>query len=615
MQKHLLPKSIFAEAKKETVSDKNESNRLAILLLSIIIIGLLLADLLWIWLHSAPPLNDDNQNLIKASLHFNSLCGSFKDSVIIALLGRGDGFYPPCLFNETSIFFAILGKTESAARISIFPFFMLMAFSTYGFGKRLWGVWAGFTAAAAAMSSCWIQEFTHSYFYDLPLTSCVIFHFYAMLASKHLTDKKGSILWGLSLGLGFMTKWTFLLWIIIPELIFILKWLFAKKNYFWGKSLILLTFIAISAAFCYWRTFFPTTNIIPSASLLKFFSALLFILITVCSAVFLLSHNSKHLFPGALGIIIASLIIIPWYTENTNSIFFGFAMAHEVNSKINKIWEFYKNWESMRESIYFLNSLIAISVITGLRKKARLKLAQNLLAAGTGFILMNIFFGPAQRYVLPATPPLCVLAFSWISALKKRIQWVIPIMLAPIFIWQAFFWMPEFDNLKAAVTEKFDKIQFPKTADPPILVNSGILELTYKLADSNISNNRHKNIIWIASNHDKYYLQSRVFQFYSIFYNIPIETYLIEMDKETSNTDKDIFTMLTQNADYFLAIWKYDDELNDILTTLARYGWETAKIEKIDFPDNSHLAVYEHANLHQRANKKALPASSAQPGN
>lgn len=593
----LIPSESIVKMQKK---HSDNSNIIAIFLLSFIIIVFLLANLRWISLNNAPPLDDDNQNLIKAALHYNSLCESFKNSIIIALLGRGDGFYPPGLFNVTSIFFAIFGKTEFAARISIFPYFMLMAFSTYGFGKRLWGVWAGFTAAIAAMSSCWIQEFTHSYFYDLPLTACVIFHFCAMLASKHLTNKKGSILWGVSLGLGFMTKWTFLLWIIIPELVFILKWIFAKKEIFWEKILILLTFIFISATFCYWRTSYPTTNIIPSSALLSFFTALLLILSAACAAVFLFSHNSKHLFPGALGIIIASVIIIPWYTENTNSIYFGFAMARDVNSNINKLWEFYKNWTSMQESIYLLNSLLAISIITGLRKKTRAKLSQNILAAGTGFILMNIFFGPAERYVLPATPPLCVLAFSWISALR-RAKWLIPIIMAPIFIWQAFFWMPEFSDAKKAISTKFNNYQLPRITNAPISNNFEILELTKKLASSHASSNRQqKNIIWIVSNYDKYFLQSRAFQFYSTFYDIPIEPYLIEMDKEKSKIDRGTFIMLTQRADYYIAIWKYYDELNDWLSILAKYKWETSKNEQIDFPDGSHLTVYKHTNLVKR---------------
>ena len=69
MQKQLLPESASSEAKKRS----NKSNCIATFLLIFIIIVYLLVNLRWISLNNAPPLDDDNQNLIKTILHYNSL--------------------------------------------------------------------------------------------------------------------------------------------------------------------------------------------------------------------------------------------------------------------------------------------------------------------------------------------------------------------------------------------------------------------------------------------------------------------------------------------------------------------------------------------------------------
>lgn len=571
---------------------------------------MLLINTRWILLNNAPPLNDDNNHLLDLLFHYKTMLQSWKNFVIIAILGRGEVIYPPVLHNVGSLFFYIFGETEFAARISMFPFLVLMSLSTYGYGKRLWGVWPGLAAAICATSSCWIQEYSRCYFFDLPLTACVIFHLYAMSLSEHLTCRKGSMLWGISLGLGLMTKWTFLLWVLLPEIYFLGVWLIADKYLCFKKLLVLLFYLSTSISFFLWRTEYPISRILPDKQLTLFFITLAIFLLVGSFGLLISVKNDKRLFPGVAGIVIASFIVMPWYAENSGNILFGFNMAYNVNQNLNKIQEFYRNWGCLDDSVYYLPRLMLLAFLAACRsKKTFFNLVKNYVAALSGFVFMTLLFVPHGRYVLPSIPPLCVLSFSWLSVFRK-FQWIVFVLLMPIFIWQAVAWMPEFSNIRMSIEERLYSWNMPKTSAEPDPNDYGVLKMLQELASSpDCSHIKYRDpavwdmssfthtypLIWCMSSYDRYFIQARVLEFYCRFYKLPLDTFQNEVDELLGN-DRRNYNDLVELSTYFVAIWKYDTELAEWTDALSKIGWDKELVKQIDIEDGSHITVYRRTN-------------------
>ncbi|MCR5662141.1 MAG: glycosyltransferase family 39 protein [bacterium] len=582
----------------DQIKENTPSSRTAIIILTEILICMLMLHVYWVLLNNAPPVEDDNMQLFK-SLEYHYESGmSFKQFFIVTAIGRGGAFYPHFVYLVTSIFYNLLGVTEYAARISMLPFLVLMTYSTYGLGKRLWGVWAGFTAALAALTASSIQHYSHSYFLDIPLTAAVIFHLYAIHASAKLTDKKGCLLWGFSLALGFMIKWTFLLWVLVPEIFLLGAWLFSDKKTVLGKITMLTALAAMAAIPAVKRTNFGmTTTSIPEDRLVSFFIFLAIVLVIGSILLLVFTRKKPELFHAAWGFIIAAMFTVPWYAENTPSILEGLTMAqglavaHDINqATVN-------NWMSMTRAIYGLNILLPIAVLAGLRKGCRKNLFYNIICAFTGLALMTMSFVHAERYALPAIPPLCILTFSWISLIKKY-SWIATVLFAPVFLWQASAWTPAVEPYLPLPSNDrlifFDPI--PRTAIAPDPKDYGVKQV---LADLLASGLRQASLsdpylVWLMCGDDNNFVQGRTINYYMLLYRLPMEAFQIE-PKDFAN-GPEMLNRITRDGDFFLAIWKDKSELQYWIDTIKSRGWKLQHINDYPITETSTISTFRRTH-------------------
>jgi hypothetical protein len=128
-----------------------------------------------------------------------------------------DAFYPP--FAPFVAAFATLGLKPNAdiSTWVLNQFFLgLLIFATYRLGRRAAGTMAGIAAAIAVTTFGAVWSATHIFMLDLPVTAVTALALEELFATERFSKADGSLLFGLIGGIGMLTKWTFLFFLIVP---------------------------------------------------------------------------------------------------------------------------------------------------------------------------------------------------------------------------------------------------------------------------------------------------------------------------------------------------------------------------------------------------------------
>jgi len=114
--------------------------------------------------------------------------------------------YPPLVYLVSLPFYSLLGVSFETAMISQGVFVVILAFSLYGCGKKLWGRGAGILAAFLVLSFPGIQLLGKYYMLDLPLAAMVSLGFYFYLKSEHFENLGYALGFGAAFFLGLLTR-------------------------------------------------------------------------------------------------------------------------------------------------------------------------------------------------------------------------------------------------------------------------------------------------------------------------------------------------------------------------------------------------------------------------
>ena len=127
--------------------------------------------------------------------------------------------YRPPLFMLTSTpFYLLFGRFPEVAVMSTIVFFVILVFSVYGIGKELMSEEAGILAAFIVSIFPIVFALTRSYWSDFPLTAMVSLSVYFLIRTRCFTDRHHTFLFGVSAGLGMLTKWTWFIFLTGPFL-------------------------------------------------------------------------------------------------------------------------------------------------------------------------------------------------------------------------------------------------------------------------------------------------------------------------------------------------------------------------------------------------------------
>jgi 4-amino-4-deoxy-L-arabinose transferase-like glycosyltransferase len=132
-------------------------------------------------------------------------------------------FYPPFyMLSHLPIFF-LFGKSQDVSVMTNIIFLFLLLFSIYGIGRKIKNDETGFFASLIVSTFPAVFGFSRTDFAIIALTSLVTLSIYLLLRTEDLTNKKYTILFGISVGLGILTNLIFPLYIAAPLLIYLVN--------------------------------------------------------------------------------------------------------------------------------------------------------------------------------------------------------------------------------------------------------------------------------------------------------------------------------------------------------------------------------------------------------
>lgn len=173
---------------------------------------------IWVVEQDTVPMIADSTGYYRTSLSWYRKVKSGDYDRILRHLFR-PGVRPPLpqMFT-TGLFLVTDQPSQRMARHSILLFLCLLLVATYGIGVRLRGPPAGLVAAVLLACFPHVIGYSRSYWMDLPASALVALGVWALLTTDGFLRRRRSVLFGLIVGLGMLTKFTFLVFLIGPLL-------------------------------------------------------------------------------------------------------------------------------------------------------------------------------------------------------------------------------------------------------------------------------------------------------------------------------------------------------------------------------------------------------------
>lgn len=172
---------------------------------------------IWLSLNNVPP-HDDLAYHLAAALDI--MRGS---NGLISMIARGMnyvvvGFYQPLFHIAMAVFNLIFGETIKSATMANSLFILMLLVSVYYTGKRIGDRNAGLLAAFIVMMYPYVFALSRVPLIDFALTAMVALNFCFLLYSDSFSHEVHSLLYGVTFGLGMLTKQVFIFFAVAPLL-------------------------------------------------------------------------------------------------------------------------------------------------------------------------------------------------------------------------------------------------------------------------------------------------------------------------------------------------------------------------------------------------------------
>jgi hypothetical protein len=127
-------------------------------------------------------------------------------------------YYPPFVSYVSIPFYKLFGESEFTGSLVMSFFLLLLVASVYGIALRLFDQHVAIISAFLVSMCPIVIDFSRDFMLDLPLASMVALSMFLLYASREFKNTFVSTLFGISLGCGILTKWTFIFFIPFPLL-------------------------------------------------------------------------------------------------------------------------------------------------------------------------------------------------------------------------------------------------------------------------------------------------------------------------------------------------------------------------------------------------------------
>ena len=345
-------------------------------LLILVSIFLIVTHLYWLSNDLRPPSWD-------ASAHLN-LCLQYRDvlrdpaSHLCRDLLKVTGYYPPLYHLSTLPFLAFFGYSISSACLVNLLYLLILVWSTYGIGKKLYNDLTGFLAAFLVATYPYIVHMTNTFVIDLALASMVTLGMYLYLRSEDFTKRWPSILFGLACGIGVLIKWTYGFFLIGP------------------------------------------------------------VFYSVGKAIRMRKVQPEVLRNTGMGLAISIFVALPWYGYNLikfvrYSIRFSGIGANEGDPVILSLagWLYYaKNLLLQVQPIYLALFIVGILVYLVTWKRQHKLL---LWWIAVPYVILTLIRNKDERYTLPFLAAVSIISCFWLVNIKKEVIKFVLVSLVVVF--------------------------------------------------------------------------------------------------------------------------------------------------------------------------------------
>ncbi len=183
-------------------------------ILILLLLFLLINNIAWYQL-GGRPLHWDSSVHLTESLNANRVGENSSQSLFKEYLNIS-WYYPPFVSYVSVPFYKIFGESKGTAFFVMSVFLLVLVISVYGITLRLYNKKTAILSAFLISMCPIVIHFSRDFMLDLPLAAMVSLSIYLLLASYEFKSARNSILFGISLGLGILTRWTFIFFLIVP---------------------------------------------------------------------------------------------------------------------------------------------------------------------------------------------------------------------------------------------------------------------------------------------------------------------------------------------------------------------------------------------------------------
>jgi hypothetical protein len=184
-------------------------------ILVIISLFLLYAISNYIWLsQNKAPLRNDEGFHLATNLRFVRAFVNPRDGILRDLICANTTHWPPLFYFTASLFNLIFGISYIVSVMTNMLFFGILIISVFLIGKKIYNSSVGILAAVIV--SYYPIMYVHSrlFMLDFALTAMTAFSVYCLISTERFKNLRWSVIFGISAGLGMLTKWSYVFFIL-----------------------------------------------------------------------------------------------------------------------------------------------------------------------------------------------------------------------------------------------------------------------------------------------------------------------------------------------------------------------------------------------------------------
>ncbi|HSJ59000.1 MAG TPA: glycosyltransferase family 39 protein, partial [Anaerolineae bacterium] len=190
---------------------------IALGLLALLIVFHLVNNWLWLSANEVEYSFDRLYHQVTSLAYYDTLRQGVSLQSLFAALTWSD-YYPPLVHLLVTLFYALFGVSVDVSAMANSVFVILLLVAVYDVGRRFGGPWTGLLSAFIVSTFPIVFSMSRYLYIDFALLSLVAVNVALLLRADRFRHRGYSLLYGLSLGLGLLTKWTFAAFVAAPLL-------------------------------------------------------------------------------------------------------------------------------------------------------------------------------------------------------------------------------------------------------------------------------------------------------------------------------------------------------------------------------------------------------------